>query len=128
MLTNRLSGKRLDRQLARARALRKRGRLHQALNCYSHAMNACGKNEEKRLCCLYLMAFTHVLIDHHEHHFNYLGADFRHHHKSQLEHAYECLKLIDMDHFNPKDYGLPALTRCEIKQVMAFRHPDEAVH
>lgn len=117
MLTMKLNEKRLKKQLSRARSLRKRGDLHEALVCYTSAMELCGADEEQRVCCLYLMAFTHVLIDHHETQYNALGVDFRHHHTSQLEHAYQCLKVIDTAMFDPKHYGLPTLTHEEIVQV-----------
>ena len=117
MLTIRLNEKRLKKLLARARSLRKHGDLHAALALYTQAMHLCGANEEQRICCLYLMAFTHVLIDHQQTQYNALGVDFRHHHTSQLEDAYQCLKVIDTDYFDPKHYGLPSLTNDELHQV-----------
>lgn len=117
MLNIQLSEKRLKKQLIRARGLRKNGELHQALSCYSQAMELCGRNEEQRICCLYLMAFTHVLIDHHESQYKALGVDIRYHAHAQLEQAYQCLKLVNIDVFDPRLYGLPALTQDELKQV-----------
>jgi|GEM_PF-5443275 len=117
MLNIQLSDKRLKKQLTRARGLRKNGQLHQALSCYTQAMELCGRNEEQRICCLYLMAFTHVLIDHHESQFKALGVDIRYHAHAQLEQAYQCLKLVNIDVFDPMLYGLPALTSEELNQV-----------
>jgi hypothetical protein len=128
MLTIQLSEKRLKKQLTKARVMRKNGQLNQALSCYTQAMELCGRNEEQRVCCLYLMAFTYVLIDHDESRYKILGADIRSHAHPQLEKAYECLQLVNIDAFDPRMYGLPSLTHEEIKQVVQYHHDHTAVH
>ncbi len=128
MLLMQLSEKRLKKQMTKARMCRKNGQLYEALSYYTQAMELCGRNEEKRLCCLYLMAFTYVLIDHHESHYKALGADLRFHAHAQLERAYQCLKLVNMELFDPKAYGLPSLTKEEIHQITQCHHNHTKVH
>ena len=128
MLNIQLSDRRLKRQLNRGRVLRKAGKLHRALSCYTQAMTLCGRNEEQRVCCLYLMAFTHVLIDHHENQYKAMGVDIRYHPHAQLEQAYQCLKLVDTDVFDPKLYGLPCLTKEEINQVFTYHREHSHTH
>jgi hypothetical protein len=128
MLNIQLSDKRLKKQLTRARGLRKDGQFHQALSCYTQAMELCGRNEEQRICCLYLMAFTHVLIDHHESQYKALGVDIRYSAHAQLEQAYQCLKLVNIDIFDPKLFGLPPLTKEELTQVYRNHQDHSPIH
>lgn len=128
MLNIQLSDKRLNKQLTKARGLRKSGQLHQALSCYSQAMELCGRNEQQRLCCLYLMAFTHVLIDHSESEYKALGVDIRYQAHAQLEQAYQCLQLVNVDVFDPRLYGLPALTKEELNQVYQYHRDHTTMH
>ena len=123
-----LSDKKIKNQLSKARNFRKSGQLYQALSCYTEAMELCGRNEEKRVCCLYLMAFTYVLIDHSESHYKALGADIRYHAHAQLEKAYQCLQLVNIDAFDPKVHGLPSLTNEELNQIIQYHNHHTTVH
>ena len=128
MLKVRRTCKRLERLLAHARLCRKAGQFERAIHFYTKAMHNCGRDEEQRTCCLYLMAFTYVLINHQNTQMQSLGADLRPQYHSALEQAYKCLKLVDIRHFNPSDYGLPCLSDYEMNEVFNAQREATAIH
>lgn len=105
--------------LSKANALRKSGALPQAIASYTKAYRKCHERSERNIC-LYMLAFTYVLIAHRLRGNLYeLGADLRLPYYDAYQQAHQYLERLDED-FDPISSGLPSLTYYERDEIALY--------
>ncbi len=105
--------------LAIGHRLRKSGSYHRAIKYYFKASHRSRQLKEQNACA-YMIAFTYVLLAHHTRNETCLGVDLRHPCHDLFHEASKQLDQLDRE-FDPKAYGLPALTAYEKKKIDSHR-------